>query len=120
MIRFWRLYAGLRATSKRAIEAVRVLVVRPYRTAVVEEQLPAKFKKKRLYVVVEDGFQEQAAMLCPCGCKRVLHMNLLIDERPCWKVTNHPDGTPSLHPSVWRQKDCGSHFWLKKGRVIWC
>jgi hypothetical protein len=120
MILFWRFCAELRSKSRRAIEAVRALVVRPYRTEIIDGQLPDILKKKRLYVVVEDGFQEQAAMLCPCGCKRVLHMNLMTDERPCWTVTSHPDGTASLHPSVWRQKDCGSHFWFKRGRVAWC
>jgi len=68
----------------------------------------------------EDGFQEQAAMICPCGCRSVLHMNLLPDERPCWRVTRHDDGTATLHPSVWRKKECGSHFWFRNGRVVWC
>ncbi|WP_246471270.1 DUF6527 family protein [Aminobacter carboxidus] len=58
-------------------------------------------------------------MLCPCGCRRVLHMNLLADERPCWRLTRHDDGTTTLHPSVWRKTDCGSHFWFRRGRVEW-
>ena len=93
---------------------------RPYRTTTVEEQLPRRLKVRTLYIVEEDGYEEQAAMLCPCGCGRVLHMNLLTDERPCWRVTRHRDGTATLHPSVWRKKDCGSHFWFRKGRVQWC
>jgi hypothetical protein len=94
--------------------------VPPYRTVEVEGMLPNRLKRRRLYVVQEDGFEEQAAMLCPCGCGRVLHMNLLPDERPCWRLTRHGDGTATLHPSVWRQKDCGSHFWFRQGRVTWC
>ena len=77
-------------------------------------------RERTLYVVQEDGFVEQAAMLCPCGCGRVLHMNLIPDERPCWNLTRHADGTATLHPSVWRKKDCGSHFWFQRGRVQWC
>ncbi|GIK49909.1 MAG: hypothetical protein BroJett013_26060 [Alphaproteobacteria bacterium] len=92
----------------------------PYRTITKDGQLPARLKPRTLYIVQEDGFEEQAAMLCPCGCKRILHMNLLTDERPCWKVTRHGDGTATLNPSVWRKKDCGSHFWFRKGRVQWC
>lgn len=92
----------------------------PYRTVTVSEALPSNLQSRVLYILEEDGFEEQAAMLCPCGCKRVLHMNLLTDERPCWRVTRHSDGTASLHPSVWRKKDCGSHFWFRKGRVHWC
>ena len=92
----------------------------PYRTVFAEAALPSRLRRRTLYVVQEDGFEEQAAMLCPCGCKRVLHMNLLSDERPCWKLTRHGDGTATLHPSVWRKKDCGSHFWFRRGRVTWC
>jgi hypothetical protein len=86
---------------------------------IVEEHRSKMLKPRTLYLVREDGFDEQAAMLCPCGCGRILHMNLLTDERPCWKVTRHEDDTASLHPSVWRKKDCGSHFWFRRGRIHW-
>jgi hypothetical protein len=86
----------------------------------VEDTLPKQLKRRTLYIVQEDGFQEQAAMICPCGCRSILHMNLLTDERPCWRVTRHDDGTATLHPSVWRKKECGSHFWFRNGRVVWC
>lgn len=95
-------------------------LARRYRTLVVDASLPSDLKRRYLYVVQEDGFEEQAAMLCPCGCGRVLHMNLLPDTRPCWRLTKHANGRATLHPSVWRKKDCGSHFWLREGRVIWC
>lgn len=91
----------------------------PYRTVVVTGNLPTKLRKRRLYIVEEDGFEEQVAMLCPCGRGHVLHMNLLPDERPLWHITRHEDGLATLHPSVWRQRDCRSHFWFRRGRVIW-
>lgn len=99
---------------------LRTWFIPPYQTIIVDESLPKQLKRNALYVVQEDGFQEQAAMICPCGCSRILHMNLLTDERPCWRLTRHADGTATLHPSVWRRKDCGSHFWFRKGRVQWC
>jgi len=95
-------------------------LVPPYGTEVVEEALPKILKRRTLYIVQEDGFQEQAAMMCPCGCTAVLHINLLTDERPCWRVTQHSDATASLHPSVWRQRGCRAHFWFRRGRVEWC
>jgi hypothetical protein len=103
-----------------AWQGVCAWVVPPYRTIIVQEKLPPKLRRRAIYVVEEDGYREQAAMLCPCGCRRILHMNLLPDERPCWKLTEHADGTASLFPSVWRQKDCGSHFWFRDGRIQWC
>lgn len=92
---------------------------RPYRTIDVKGELPAKLQARTLYVVSEDGYEEQAAMLCPCGRRHILQMNLLPDERPLWHVVRHEDGTASLRPSVWRKKDCRSHFWFRRGRVVW-
>ena len=95
-------------------------LIPPYRTIRVNEALPEQLKQRTVYVVQEDGFEEQVAMLCPCGCRHVLHMNLLSDDRPYWHLAQNPDGTVTLHPSVWRMKDCGSHFWFRRGRVQWC
>jgi hypothetical protein len=91
----------------------------PYATLVVVAQLPATLAPRTLYIVEEDGFQEQAAMVCPCGCGKTLHMNLLTDERPCWRVTMHADATATLFPSVWRKTGCASHFWFRNGRIVW-
>lgn len=84
------------------------------------EELPEGLDGSALYVVGEAEYLWFAAMLCPCGCGETLHMSLLPDERPRWKFTEHPDGTASLTPSVWRIKGCGSHFWLKRGVIEWC
>lgn len=110
----------LKRFLQRASDRIQRWIIPPYRTVIVEDVLPKTLKPKTLYVVQDDGFLEQAAMICPCGCGRTLHMNLLPDERPLWKFTRHDDGTATLHPSVWRKKDCGSHFWFRKGRVQWC
>lgn len=104
----------------RLIAALKGWFDPPYRTVVVEDLLPERLMRRTLYVVRDDGFLEQAALLCPCGCGRILHMNLLPDSRPCWSFMQHPDGSATLHPSVWRQKDCKSHFWFRQGRIYWC
>lgn len=84
------------------------------------EDLPKKLKKRTLYVIREDGFDEYAAMLCPCGCNKILYLNLIPDERPCWEL-QVPNSHPiSLHPSIDRKVGCHSHFWFKKGKIIWC
>jgi len=115
-----RFFRNIRKLAHRAWLSVYRRLVPPYRTLVVEEALPKTLRRRTLYVVQEDGYREQAAMICPCGCGQVLQMNLLPDEQPCWHLTEHEDGTASLHPSVWRKKDCGSHFWFRQGRVEWC
>lgn len=91
----------------------------PYGAVTVEE-LPDELDARTLYVVGEKGYVWFAAMLCPCGCGSTLHLNMLPDSRPRWKLTEHRDGTPSLHPSVWRVKGCGSHFFLRRGLIDWC
>jgi len=81
--------------------------------------IPDKLQTERLYVAGEDGYAWSAAMLCPCGCGKVLEMNLLPDAQPCWTFTESPDGLASLHPSVWLKTDCEAHFCLHKGKVRW-
>ena len=110
----------LRQMFRRIREWVEHWFLPPYRTMVVEESLPAQLLRRTVYIVREDGFDEQIALLCPCGCGQVLQMNLLPDERPCWRVMQNTDGAVTLHPSVWRKKDCGSHFWLRNSRIRWC
>lgn len=55
----------LRRIFARFEARVRSWFDRPYRTMTVEEALPKRLKRRTLYVVREDGFSEQAAMLCP-------------------------------------------------------
>lgn len=104
----------------KAARVVRDWLNPPYKTVVTEGELPKKLKRRTIYLLQEDGFEEQAAMVCPCGCSKLLQMNLIPDERPCWQATRHADGTTTLYPSVWRKKHCASHFWFREGRVIWC
>lgn len=89
------------------------------KTAFVEE-LSDELDGDILYVIGENGHWWFAAVRCPCGCDAILHMNLLPDARPRWKLTLHYDKTATLHPSVWRTKDCRSHFFIRKGRIEWC
>ena len=57
-------------------------------------------------------------MKCPCGCNDILTLNLIDDVRPYWSF-HVIDNNVSLAPSVWRTKNCKSHFWLKDGVIKW-
>lgn len=83
-------------------------------------ELPDRLKPRTLYVVGEDGHRWFAAFLCPCGCGETIQASLLEKSRPHWRLTERWDSAASLHPSVWRTKNCRSHFWLRAGRVHWC
>jgi len=99
---------------------LRQLLRRPYRGLLREGSMPRLVAPKTLYILNEDGDPWQATMVCPCGCRTVLEMNLVPDEKVVWKATIEPDGTGTLHPSVWRQVGCRSHFFIRKGRIRWC
>ena len=86
----------------------------------VVDELPDHPARSTLYLAGDAPNMWAAAMLCPCGCKSVIQLNLLTQAKPCWKPTLHEDGSASLTPSVWRSKGCQSHFWLRRGRVEWC
>lgn len=72
-----------------------------------------------LAVVGTSGKLKWAFLKCPCGCGEILPLNLMRSHWPHWRVTQRPDGAVSLHPSV-DATSCGSHFFLRNGRVIWC
>lgn len=84
------------------------------------EEVPEWPSAATVYVIGEDGHNWSAAFICPCGCSVLVQLNLLRDERPCWDVTAHSDGTVSLSPSVWRTVGCRSHFILSRGDIRWC
>lgn len=90
-----------------------------YKTCYIHDMPTNHLKRRTIYVIEEDGYLEQAVMLCPCGCGNILHMNLITDERPCWSLKKNKNNSISLHPSVWRKKGCCSHFWFRGGKVYW-
>ena len=88
-------------------------------TYVYVEEIPDKLFKKILYIAQDDDEEWLAAMKCPCGCGEVMYLNLLTDTKPCWEVSITHDNRPTLKPSIWRKKDCKSHFFLINGVVKW-
>jgi hypothetical protein len=80
---------------------------------------PERPEHNVVYIVGEDGYDWSAVMKCPGGCGKVLEMNLLPDAKPVWRVTEHEDGSVSLHPSVWLKTGCRCHFVLQRGGVRW-
>jgi len=88
-----------------------------YRPVIVKE-LPTHLEQQTVYIVGEGRYRWFAALLCPCGCNEIIYLNLRADSHPCWLIKEHI-GTISIEPSIQRLKGCGSHFFIKKGRVQW-
>lgn len=111
------------ARAKRIASAARSAVSNFFNPNVhlvmVEGAFPKAIEPRTLYILTEDGAPWQAAMICPCGCGETLDLNLLPDERPCWCFAADNRGRASLDPSVWRKIGCRSHFWLRRGMIVW-
>lgn len=82
------------------------------------EDPPDKLDAGTVYLVADGGPPWSAVFVCPCGCKERISLSLIPRDRPSWRATTNKDGI-TLHPSIWRQKGCRSHFFIRGGRVLW-
>ncbi|MGN6211513.1 DUF6527 family protein [Parafilimonas sp.] len=83
------------------------------------DDMPDTFAENRVYIIQNEGYSWQAVMVCPCGCKNILHMNLIKEYKPSWKLEVYKNKIVTLHPSISRTVGCKSHFFIRKGKVIW-
>lgn len=56
---------------------------------------------------------------CPCGCNNNIHLNTLSEASPSWSYKIKSKKV-NISPSINRVKGCGSHFWVRKGKIYWC
>ena len=84
------------------------------------DSLPPRLPFFDLVVAREDDENWCVGLRCPCGCGKPLEMMLLKGVKPRWDIFVDQKGRPTLKPSVWLRVGCRSHFWLRKGRVVWC
>ncbi len=69
--------------------------------------------------LVGDGVPWSAMLICPCGCNQTIALSLIPNDRPRWRAREHEDGSVSISPSIWRTKGCKSHFFIKRGKIVW-
>ncbi len=89
-----------------------------YKAKFVDE-MPKTFVPHTVYVLGNTKNQYLATILCPCGCKESLNMNLTPTAKPRWKLKFSNDKTVSFHPSLWKKSGCKSHFFLRDGKINW-
>lgn len=87
-------------------------------TDLVGGEIPAVIPSRKLICMLDEGEPWAAALLCPCGCGDTIELMLLQGAEPRWNLSVHR-GLPTLHPSVWRNIGCRSHFWVRRGKVHW-
>lgn len=87
--------------------------------SIVADDNPIPPPRRDLLLLTEGGEPWSVVMACPCGCGQRIELPLLPQVRPRWSLEISDQGHPTLHPSVWLQQGCKSHFFLQKGRIIW-
>ena len=95
------------------------LGIRPGFATQVVQDVPDILEPRRLYLIGEQSMPWSAALLCPCGCGAGIQLSLVVGDTPSWRARRHFSGSVSLHPSIWRQTGCRSHFFLRRGRIVW-
>ena len=89
-------------------------------TAVWGHEVPDDVRRGTLYIAGEHGHLWCAVMQCPCECGALIWLSLTPDGRPRWKIIRHSSRTVSVMPSIRRTLGCRSHFFVRRGRVVWC
>jgi len=93
--------------------------IRPgYATEAVDD-MPDILEPRRIYLVGDQSVPWSAALRCPCGCGAPIQLSLVAGDTPSWRARRHFNGSVTLHPSIWRKLGCRSHFFLRRGRVVW-
>lgn len=86
----------------------------------LDEDFPDEIETNCIYFIGTTKTQQYAIFQCPCGCGRVVELNLNPKSSPLWSVKWNVMGTVSFTPSIWRKSGCRSHFFFKHGQIIWC
>ena len=96
-------------------------LLRPHGVFVTEvvDDFPEILASNRVYLVGDSSAPWCVALVCPCGCGAFIQLSLVNKDHPRWHAKRHFNGTVTLEPSIWRKKGCRSHFFLRRGRIIW-
>lgn len=88
----------------------------PYESIEVRcsDYIPSDLEPGLMYVSYKYG---TSVHLCPCGCGNKAVTPL--DGDHSWTLTVE-DKAPTLHSSCANRFECKSHYWIQKGKVVWC
>lgn len=110
------------ATALREVLCFLRIIPRPGILARVADRHPTPQQLVAgVLVVVGDRHRKKWACLrCPCGCGDKIQLSLSPERRPRWSVKIDWLARPSVEPSVHQLDGCRSHFWIRRGRIVWC
>lgn len=117
---FWRWVcktaSRLTGSSKGKLPPVRFSAI------TFQEKAPRNHEiTPRQFILVQPGSKPKWVLFrCPCECDQVITLSLQPIHDPHWRISSDHNRSPTLHPSVWQNTPCHSHFWLRDGRIFWC
>ena len=94
-------------------------LTRPRFLAVTVPECPSRddLRVDMLFIEVRSGYSKWAHLLCPkCGD----HVQLPLAGSERWSAKMDILRRPTLAPSIWEKATCGAHFFVKRGRLLWC
>jgi hypothetical protein len=80
---------------------------------------PDNIKKNIVYVVGDKKYAKWAYLRCPSGCNDIIMLSLNKRNFPSWSVKQDKLGRATISPSIHKLDGCKSHFFIKKGKLIW-
>ncbi|MBL1320845.1 MAG: hypothetical protein COA63_007255 [Methylophaga sp.] len=102
---------------KSLIALVTGFFQKKYKVVQAEDE-PIFVTAKTVYMIGENGFYVYALLMCPCGCKNKIYLNLIPGSKPTWKISVEGK-TLTISPSIWGKSGCKSHFFIRLGEIVW-
>lgn len=91
-----------------------------YRAKLVSDNpKPEDVESDIVYVIGGKGYVKWAYLKCPDNCDENIILNLSQSRKPYWTVKQDKKGRATIHPSIHKLEGCKSHFWIKKGHLMW-
>jgi hypothetical protein len=82
-----------------------------------EAPLESELMKEAIYVEIRRGHLKWVHFRCPLCSERV---QLPMAGKERWRLKVDLLRRPTLSPSVWEQRTCGAHFFVRGGQILWC
>jgi hypothetical protein len=91
----------------------------PAYITVYNEELPDALADQTIYLIGQPNAPWLITFKCPCGCNKIIHLNLLKEADPCWSYRITSKKKIHISPSVWRTNGCKSHFFIRGSKIDW-
>ena len=95
------------------------LLFQPNYSFTIASDLPEKLEKRGVYILGEPFDPWALALECPCGCRSIIQLNLLREAKPMWEYSISYNRAITIKPSIWKKAGCRSHFFIRRGKIIW-